>query len=97
MIKERIGMIKTLTGQLAAASLLMSLPATVLAAPASEMLKPSGIANQEAVMKLPRCTKERTTECRVAKDGAWIAAGVLGLAALVALAAGSGGGNSASP
>jgi hypothetical protein len=46
------------------------------------MLEPTGIANQEAVMKLPRCTKQRTTECRVAKDGKWIVVGSLGLAAL---------------
>lgn len=88
---------RSLMAWLAAGSLLGAAPSAAMAAPASMMLKPTGIANQEAVMKLPRCTKQRTTECRVAKDGRWIVVGLLGLAALAALAAGGGGGKSASP
>lgn len=85
---------RSLMAWLAAGSLLGSVPSATMAGPASMMLKPTGIANQEAVMKLPRCTKQRTTECRVAKDGTWIVVGLLGLAAL---AVGGGGGKSASP
>lgn len=90
-------MIKSSMVWAVAGSLLMSAPGAAWAAPASMMLKPSGIASQEAVMKLPRCTKQRTTQCRVAQGGTWIVVGVLGMAALAALAAGGGGGKSASP
>ncbi len=88
---------RSLITWLAAGSLLGSAPGAAMATPASLTLKPTGIANQEAVMKLPRCTKQRTTECRVAKNGTWIIVGMLGLAALAAIAAGGGGGKSASP
>jgi hypothetical protein len=90
-------MIKSSMAWLAAGSLLFSMPGAAMAAPASEMLNPAGIASQEAVMKLPLCTKERTTQCRVAKNGTWMVIGALGLAAVAALALSGGGGKSASP
>lgn len=90
-------MSKRLVGWMAAGCLALAAPAGAMAAPASVSLNPSALADSKAVMKLPRCTKERTTQCMVVKNGTWIAVGVLGLAALTAIAAGGGGGKSASP
>lgn len=90
-------MTKSLLTWFAAGWLCVSVPCAAIAAPPSAALNPAGIASQETVMKLPRCSKQRNTQCRVVQNGTWIAVGGLGLATLAVVAAASGGGRSASP
>jgi hypothetical protein len=95
--QRRTRMIKSLFCWLAIGSLAISAPAAAAANPVAMMLNPAGIAGKETAKKLPRCTKQRTTECRDDDDGIIFALFGGGLAVLAIIAASGGGGRTASP